>query len=215
MFFMISARMYRVNTMDDFEVIESSEASVENLQDHQNVMTTTEYSKTMCDIEAKEKMITVDPSVIIPPPMTLKAMDIISDVIKKKNAEYKCAFVESDTSNNIHEGREVIVTQRMIDRSYDLLVEVMSGVNITSTNITIAIVYACNISSREYLPTWQDKQALVLSILRKYIITNNEESTQPQTNMLIEAHVPIIVEKILCPRKKWIKFKMPKFRCCK
>lgn len=214
--------------MDDFEVVESPEPSAVNktqstpddLQEDQNVVMSADYSRSMSNAVAEEKLIIAIEEPVIAKTISAKARLIMDDVAQKMETEYKDVFVVADTSNDIREGREIAVTQNVIERSYNLLLEIMADGSIDSNNLTRVIVYVCNIVSREYLSTWQDKQYLVLTVLRKYVANNAVEDNQKRLHMIIDAHVPIIVEKILCPKKKRFNFKFPnmrkpKFQCCK
>jgi hypothetical protein len=140
-----------------------------------------------------------------------RAHRIVNDITSKLGFEYAHIFQCSDMSNEIQCGREIVVSNKMIDRSNILFSELMNG-PISASNINLSIVYACSIVSYEYIKTWEDKQSLVLIILREYISKHNgSRDNKNAMHLFIESHVPIIVEKILHPKKKRFQF----LTCCK
>ena len=176
--------------MDDFEVIQSVDLKV--------------------DHSANNTMPSNDKEII---PLSSRASSIINLVDIKQHTDYKHILNVSDISNHVVDGREVAVTIRSIERVYKLFCEVMHNKDVKITNINLAVVYACCVVDKEFLSTWQDKQGLVLIILRKYVNDNVAESEQPIIYMFIDSHVPVIVEKILHPKPKRFSFMIPK--CCK
>lgn len=132
--------------------------------------------------------------------MTDAARAIYDDVERCTNDNCYVSIMGGDISNYIVDGREIYVTNRMIERSYAMFNEIINATN--EKNMTRIIIYACKIADREFLKTWQDKQMLVLLILHRYVDRRIERDIQHQQYLFIEAHVPIIVEKILHPRKR-------------
>jgi hypothetical protein len=119
----------------------------------------------------------------------------------------------ADLSNHIVNGRDVVITNKIIQRTYVIFNTVMARTkNRDMKDIKMAITYACRIVSEEYIQKWQDQQHLVLLLLRIYV----ERGDFPNRNelyMKIDSHVPIYVEKLLHPKKqrfKWIRWP----RCC-
>jgi hypothetical protein len=164
--------------MNEFEIINSvKECSKSN----RNIL------HSLTDNNAIEKKISV------------KARMIIRSVNSKQQFNN---FQLSDISNEIVEGREVVVSNKIINRSHILFSELMNKVPISGDNINLSIVYACHIAIREYIKTWQDKQFLVLTILRKYTIEHTELLDQNSIHVILESHIPIILEKIIHPEKK-------------
>lgn len=143
-------------------------------------------------------------------PLSTKAQSILDHVGASQQSGKYSELFGSDISNYIVEGREVSVTRRMITRAYGLLQEIIRGDASCVDNINLLIIYACNVANREYLKSWQDKQMLVLIILRKYVDEFVDKHDQPATNSFIESHVPIIVEKIAHPKRR---FRLPNL-CC-
>ena len=135
---------------------------------------------------------------------------IINDISSKKSINGCIDFNGADISNVIVDGREVVVSNKMINRAHALFSELMTF-PITVSNINLAIVYACNIVNCEYIKTWQDKQYLVLIILRKHVMDHVEYSMRDTIHIFIESYVPIIVEKILHKKRKMCK--IPTFKC--
>jgi hypothetical protein len=216
--------------MDDFEVIEiptsnavkQPSSDLAGAQLEQTVKMNKKLNKSVFRLidneedDTKEKKIDTVLRHVVSPILSSRAKQIIDYAAEEKDGKYKHVFVETDTSNDICEGREVAITQRSIDRSYTLFAEVMSKEQITSANLTTAVVYACSIVSNEYLTRWQDKQHLVLILLRQYVSNHDDDKqNQKQIHMLIDAHAPIVVEKVLCPNRKRFTIKYPKINCCK
>jgi hypothetical protein len=130
-------------------------------------------------------------------PLSKQAQKIMDTSNAQWKEYYMDLFNKADISNSIVEGREVIVSNKMITRSYNLFAELMGERVITPVNINLAIVYACNVSNCEYIKTWQDKQMLVLLLLRMYIANNIDVNNIDGIYLMIESHIPIIVEKVL------------------
>jgi hypothetical protein len=136
---------------------------------------------------------------------------IATRIIRNKWTSFKC---HNDFSNHIIDGREVIITNKITERSYCIFNSIMFITkNEELTDINMAITYACRIVSEEYIKEWQDKQYLVLIILRMYIKQSNC-CNKSELYLKIDSYVPIYVEKILHPTKlrlKWYNW----YRCCK
>jgi hypothetical protein len=137
---------------------------------------------------------------------------ILNDIASNRSINSYIDSNVSDISNSIVEGREIIVSHKMIKRANIIFSELMN-IPITSENINLAIIYACNVVSCEYIKTWQDKQYLVLTILRKHVMEHTPSLKRDMINVIIESHVPIIVEKILHTNRKRCSF--PTFKCWK
>ena len=173
--------MVNIFTMDDFEIIESvKEICHDDIYD--------------CQMESKIKEVNI-------PVQVAQLSKQAQCVMDTSNAQWKERYFDLlnniDISNEIANGRDVVVSNKMIVRSYRVFAELMNEQPITPANINLTIVYACNVCNCEYIQTWQDKQTLVLLLLRMYITNNNSDIDYDSIHFMIESHVPIIVEKVL------------------
>lgn len=189
--------------MDEFEII------ITHVEDGSNVKIEPGFEQSISSTLQHEKNVSDEKSPS--QKMSRRAMLIIGDIEEKRNTDYIDIFGDTDISNDIVEGREVVVSNKIIKRAYALFSELMKGTPISISNINIATIYACKTVDFEYIKTWKDKQSLVFILMRRYIAEYTSVQEQSALHVVIESYVPIVLEKILHPKKR---FKWPSFKCC-
>jgi hypothetical protein len=121
-----------------------------------------------------------------------------------------------DVSNEILKGHEVVLSNKIVQRSFNLFILIMKSTkNTEMNNMNSAITYACRVASEEYITEWKDKQYLVLFILRMYI-EKMEHLNKNELYMKIDTLVPIYVKNLMLTKTKKNIFSLHKlYKCCK